>query len=105
MTPPQCGDLPSDTHRRATPRELLESIFATQQGQRDLCKGCQEVIHGMLEALHGQDGVISRMAVLEEKAREVGKIRDRAFLTAKDAFVAALSASVTAAAMYLFQLL
>ncbi len=59
----------------------------------------------MRHALHSEDGVLSRLAVLEEKARDMSKLRDRAFVTAKDALVAGISSGITAAAMYVLRML
>jgi hypothetical protein len=85
--------------------KALERIEGRMEAQVELCARCQDSIGGVCHALHSDDGVLSRLAVLEEKARDINKLRDRAFVTVKDAFVAAISSGVTAAAMYVLRLL
>ena len=85
--------------------KALQRIEGRMETQNELCARCQESLNGMRHALHSEDGVLSRLAVLEEKARDINKLRDRAFVTVKDAFVAAISSGVTAAAMYVLRML
>ena len=83
----------------------LGRIEGALERQKGICEACQQTMHTADHDLHSDKGVLTRLATLEEKASEVTKFRDRAFVTVKDAFVAAVSAGVTAAAMYLFRLL
>jgi hypothetical protein len=85
--------------------KALERIEGRMETQNELCARCQESMSIMDHALHSDDGVLSRLAVLEEKARDIGKLRDRAFVTVKDAFVAVVSSGVTAGAMYVLRML
>ena len=96
---------PSSSRRGPVLREMLATISAVVNSQREMLATISADVKAQLEMLQGKNGVISRLAVLEEKAREVSKLRERAFVTAKDGLIAAVSAAVTAAAMYFLGML
>lgn len=109
LTPPK----PASEGLNPTPLAAVLSEVNTRLGriegalgrQKEICEACQRMIHTADHDLHSEKGVLARLATLEAGAAEVNRLRDRAFVTVKDAMVAGVSASVTAAAMYLLRLL